>query len=327
MKIILISTTEESQLYLLNTITQSLSNLVFEKPLILDLVFIAKKPIEDNFLFLQNQFHQVHYSFEKKELKGLKKNSYDYLIAQETTLKGLYLSRFFTAQSKVSFNRFCGSLSFNQIIPRATKKNVPTLQKIDIKNLMNELFGVTKEVIPSFFFDDEFVQKNNQMAYWIFKTSHSFELDQEKYILLDFSSSKYLKKSQLLLIVEICNRLLETFKRKIVFVSSQPNLFDRVNSLLSPDNRTNFLYTQQRHINVMSYFPLYNHALLVVTNKKRLFRFFELMQKPVYLFISKKDSLGSYFKFIINPRKETQSRITQTVGEINYILKSLQLNK
>ena len=154
-----------------------------------------------------------------------------------------------------------------------------------------------------------------------------FELDQEKYILLDFSSSKYLKKSQLLLIVEICSHLLGPFKRKIVFVSSQTNLFDRMNSLLSPDNRTNFLYTQQRHINVMSYFPLYNHALLVVTNKKRLFRFFELMQKPVYLVISKKNSLGSYFNFIINPRKETQSRITQTVGEINYILKSLQLNK
>ena len=152
MKIILISTTEESQLYLLNTITQSLSNLVFEKPLILDLVLIAKKPIEDNFLFLQNQFHQVHYSFEKKELKGLKKNSYDYLIAQETTLKGLYLSRFFTAQSKVSFNRFWGSLFFNRIIPRVTKKNFPKLQMVDIKNLMNELFGVTKEVIPSFFF-------------------------------------------------------------------------------------------------------------------------------------------------------------------------------
>ena len=137
MKIILISTTEESQLYLLNTITQSLSNLVFEKPLILDLVFIAKKPIKDNFLFLQNQFHQVHYSFEKKELKGLKKNSYDYLIALETTLKGLYISRFYTAQSKVSFNRFSGSLSFNQFIPCATKKNVPTLQNFYIKNFFN----------------------------------------------------------------------------------------------------------------------------------------------------------------------------------------------
>lgn len=327
MKIILIGTTEESQLYLLNTITNSLSILIFEKPLLLDLILIAKKPIEENFLFLQNQFHQVHYSFEKKELQSLKKNSYDYLIAIETTLKGLYLSRFFTAQSKVSFNRFWGSLFFNRIIPRATKKNFSKLQMVDVKKLMNELFGVTKDINPSFFFDNEFVQKNHQMVYWIFNTSHSIELNQEKYILIDFSYPKYMKKSQLIMMMEICNHLLEPFKRKIIFVSNQPNLFHKIDLLLSPDNQNSFLYTHQRHIDVMSYFPLYKHALLVVTNKKRLFPFFELMQKPVYLFYSKKNSLRSYVNFIINPRKETQSRINQIVGEINYILKNLQLNK
>jgi hypothetical protein len=327
MKIILIVTVEESQLYLLNIITQNLRSLVFDKPLLLDLVFIAKKPIEDNFLFLQNQFHQVHYSFEKKELKDLKKNSYDYLISLETTLKGLYLSRFFTAKSKVSFNRFWGSLFFNRTISRATKKNSQTIQIVDVKKLMNEMFGVTKDIYPSFFFDDEFVQKNNQMAYWIFKTSHSFELDQEKYILLDFSSSKYLIKSQLIMIAEICNRLLEPIKIKIILVSNKPNLFDEIDSLLSQDNRTNFLYTHQNHISIMSYFPLYKHALLIVTNKKRLFRFFELMQKPVYLINTKKNSIGFFFNFILNPKKEIQLMITQTVGEINYILKSLQLNK
>jgi hypothetical protein len=129
------------------------------------------------------------------------------------------------------------------------------------------------------------------------------------------------------MIAEICNRLLEPIKIKIILVSNKPNLFDEIDSLLSQDNRTNFLYTHQNHISIMSYFPLYKHALLIVTNKKRLFRFFELMQKPVYLINTKKNSIGFFFNFILNPKKEIQLMITQTVGEINYILKSLQLNK
>ena len=148
----LIGTTEETQLFTINTLIKSLGALELKKPLFLDLVLIAKKPIKNNFLFIEKQFHGVYYSFEKNKIKLLKKSTYDYLFALETTLKGLYLSRLFYAQTKVSFNRFWGSLSFNRIITRVSKKNTSTLLTADIKILMKELFGVDKEVTPSFFF-------------------------------------------------------------------------------------------------------------------------------------------------------------------------------
>lgn len=327
MKILLVGTTEETQLYAINAITKSLSTLEFRKPLLLDLVFIAKKPINNNFIYLEKQFNGVYYSYEKNKIKLLKKNAYDFLIAFETTFKGLYLSRLFNAQKKVSFNRFWGLLSFNRIIKRTSKKNNSSLHTADLKRLMKELFGVDKEITPSFFLEEENIQKNDQMTYWIFKTSHSMDLDHEKYILLDFSSQKLLQKNQLPMIAAICDRLLEPFKGKIIFVSGQPNLFHQIELLLAPKNRTNFLYCHQSHINVLSFFPLYKHALLVVTNKMNLFHFLTLLQKPVYLFHPKKKRLNSFFSSALKTKKRVQTIINLTVGEINYMLKSLSLNK
>ena len=327
MKILLIGTTEETQLFALNAITKSLRTLNLKKSIRFDLVFIAKKPIKNNFLYLEKQFHGVYYSYDKNKIKLLKNEAFDFLINLETTLKGLFLSRLLNAQTKVSFNRFWGSLSFNKIIMRASKKNGSILQTIDLKRLIKEVFEVDKKITHTVFFEEKIIQKNDQLVYWIFKTIHSMNLDHEKYLLLDFSSQKLLQKSQLSMIAAICNRVLESFKGKIIFVSNQPTLNTQLELLLDPKHRSNFLYTNQSHINVLSSFQLYKQALFVVTNKKNLFHLFGLLQMPVYLFHPQQKTLISFFFSTLKSKKRRQTKINLIAGEINYMLKSLLLKK
>ncbi|MBF11994.1 MAG: hypothetical protein CMC63_07345, partial [Flavobacteriaceae bacterium] len=83
---------------MLNSITNSLKNLYPKKILVVDLIFINKNHIDDNILFINKEFNNVFYS-SANELKSIKNNCYDYLIALENTLRGFYLSYIFNAKT------------------------------------------------------------------------------------------------------------------------------------------------------------------------------------------------------------------------------------
>ena len=66
------------------------------------------------------------------------------------------------------------------------KTNRTSLQFVDeIRNILKDNFSYNKILIPNFYFDNEQIQKDQQMIYWIFKMNHFTEIDKEKYIILE----------------------------------------------------------------------------------------------------------------------------------------------
>ena len=59
MKILLISSTKESKLFMLNLISNSLKNILSNKNLSLDLIFVGKNNLDDNILFLKSEFNTI----------------------------------------------------------------------------------------------------------------------------------------------------------------------------------------------------------------------------------------------------------------------------
>ena len=322
MKILLISTTEESKLFMLNSITNSLKNLYPKKILVVDLIFINKNHIEDNILFINKEFNNVFYS-SGNDLKSIKNNCYDYLIALENTLWGFYLSYIFNAKTKVCFSRIRGFLFFDKFFLKSkkTKKSWPSMEEIHL--MMKDIFPLNKTIKPKFYFDNEQIQKNHQMIYWIFKMNHSTELDQEKFIILDLKHLCYFKKNQINLIGDICNYLIEKFRSKIIFLSNNHKFFKEIKKTIPENNRNNFLLTNQKYIKIISFFPLYIHSILIITNKNKELSFLELIKKPVYLFNIKRLLLNSFLKTLVNSENVFKKIKIQTKGEINYILKNI----
>ena len=193
----------------------------------------------------------------------------------------------------------------------------------EIHLMMKDIFPMNKTIKPKFYFDDEQIQKNHQMIYWIFKMNHSTELDQEKFIILDLKHLCYFKKNQINLIGDICNYLIEKFRSKIIFLSNNNKFFKEIKKTIPENNRNNFLLTNQKYIKIISFFPLYIHSILVITNKNKELNFLELINKPVYLFNIKRLLLNSFLKTLVNSKNVFKKIKIQTKGEINYILKNI----
>ncbi len=193
----------------------------------------------------------------------------------------------------------------------------------EIHLMMKDIFPLNKTIKPKFYFDNEQIQKNHQMIYWIFKMNHSTELDKEKFIILDLKHLCYFKKNQINLIGDICNYLIEKFKSKIIFLSNNHKFFKEIKKTIPENNRNNFLLTNQKYIKIISFFPLYIHSILVITNKNKELSFLELINKPVYLFNIKRLLLNSFLKTLVNSENVFKKIKIQTKGEINYILKNI----
>ena len=103
MKILLISSTKESKLFMLNLISNSLKNILSNKNLSLDLIFVGKNNLDDNILFLRSEFNTICCDKQNK-LSCIRKNSYDFLFSFENSLRGFYLSRIINIKKKIFLN-------------------------------------------------------------------------------------------------------------------------------------------------------------------------------------------------------------------------------
>jgi len=215
MKILLISSTKESKLFMLNLISNSLKNILSNKNLSLDLIFVGKNNLDDNILFLRSEFNTICCDKQNK-LSCIRKNYYDFLFSFENSLRGFYLSRIFNIKKKFFLN------SYNKFFSKKNKTLLPFVD--EIRNILKDNFSYNKILIPNFYFDNEQIQKDHQMIYWIFKMNHFTELDKEKYIILELISYGYYNNRHIKLIAKICDYLIKNFRVK-VFILSNSNIF------------------------------------------------------------------------------------------------------
>ena len=106
-------------------------------------------------------------------------------------------------------------------------------------------------------------------------------------------------------------------------MSNNHKFFKEIKKTIPENNRNNFLLTNQKYIKIISFFPLYIHSILVITNKNKELSFLELINKPVYLFNIKRLLLNSFLKTLVNSENVFKKIKIQTKGEINYILKNI----
>ena len=312
MKILLISSTEESNLLMLNLISNSLKNILSNKNLSLDLIFVGKNNLDDNILFLRSEFNYVCCDKQNK-LSCIKKNNYDYLFSLENSLRGFYLRHFLNIKKIFFFNKY------NRFFSTKNKSLLPIVD--EISNVMKENFSYDKVLTPIFYFDDEQIQKDNQMVYWIFKMNHLTELDKEKYLILDLINYGYYNNNHIKLIAKICNSLIENLRVKIFFLTNSNKFYSRVKKNISKNYKNKLIINVQKNIKIIPFFPLFKHSILVITNKKKQSMFLELLGKPVYLFNLKRLLFKSVLKSPFSRQNVFKQILMQTVGEIKYILK------
>ena len=89
MELLLISKVNESQLFILNALTNTIVSQFKEKISSISLILISNKKVEDNFLFLEKNYLEVKYIKNLNQLKQVNKDKYDYLISIENSLLGL----------------------------------------------------------------------------------------------------------------------------------------------------------------------------------------------------------------------------------------------
>jgi ADP-heptose:LPS heptosyltransferase len=121
MKILLISRVDESQLYILNVLTNTLFLYFEDKVPSISLFLISETKVDDNVLFIEKKYSEVEYINRFNQLKIIKKKEYDYLISIENSLLGLAISTKVNAKLKVSFKRTFGFLVFDNLISQKKK--------------------------------------------------------------------------------------------------------------------------------------------------------------------------------------------------------------
>ena len=314
MKILLISSTKESKLFMLNLISNSLKNILSNKNLSLDLIFVGKNNLDDNILFLRSEFNTICCDKQNK-LSCIRKNYYDFLFSFENSLRGFYLSRILNIKKKFFLN------SYNKFF---SKKNRTLLPFVDeIRNILRDNFSYNKILIPNFYFDNEQIQKDHQMIYWIFKMNHFTELDKEKYIILELINYGYYNNRHIKLIAKICNYLIKNFGVKVFILSNSNIFFNKIKKNVTENFQKKLKFNFQNNINIIPFFPFFKHSTLVITNKKNQSDFLELLKKPVYLFSLKKQLFNSLFNSSLSKKNVFKKILMRTEGELYYILKKL----
>ena len=314
MKILLISSTKESKLFMLNLISNSLKNILSNKNLSLDLIFVGKNNLDDNILFLRSEFNTICCDKQNK-LSCIRKNYYDFLFSFENSLRGFYLSRIFNIKKKFFLN------SYNKFFSKKNKTLLPFVD--EIRNILKDNFSYNKILIPNFYFDNEQIQKDHQMIYWIFKMNHFTELDKEKYIILELINYGYYNNRHIKLIAKICDYLIKNFRVKVFILSNSNIFFNKIKKNVTENFQKKLIFNFQNNINIIPFFHFFKHSILVITNKKNQSDFLELLKKPVYLFSLKKQLYNSLFNSSLSKKNVFKKILMRTEGELYYILKKL----
>ena len=317
MELLLISKVNESQLFILNALTNTLVSQFKEKNSSISLIFISNKKVEDNFLFLEKNYLEVKYIKNLNQLKQINKDKYDYLISIENSLLGLIISAIVKSNIKISFKRVFGSFVFNKIIPlKKTRHNF--LNLMDVSNLLKHVFSNSMEIIPKYHHENPIVIKNHEMIHWIFKTNHSIDLVNADYVLIDIEFGNFQKSNHIKMISNLCDHLINNFKLKIIFISSQVEEFEVIINLSKKLTSENFIHSKQNLKDTINYFPLLKHSILIITNKFKIIHFLELINKAYYL-IKGEWKLSRLFYPVVYFKNYSK----KTIGEINYMIKNL----
>ena len=316
MKLLLISKVNESQLFILNALTNALVLHFKEKISSISLILISNKKVDDNFLFLEKKYLEVKYIKKLNQLKQINKDEYDYLISIENSLFGLIISKIVDAKLKVSFKRAFGSLVFNKIIPQKKKGRHNFLNLNDVSNLLKDVFSYSIEIIPKYNYENPIVVKSHEMIHWIFNTNHSIDLVNADYVLMDIQFGNFQKINHLRMISSLCDHLIINFKLKIIFISNQPEEFEFIMNLSKKLTTENFIQSKQNLNDSMNYFPLLKHSILIITNKFNIIHFLELINKGSYL-ITEELKLSKIFY----PSTYFENYSKKTIGEISYMIK------
>ncbi|MAJ50754.1 MAG: hypothetical protein CMB82_03955 [Flammeovirgaceae bacterium] len=318
MELLLISKADESQLFILNALTNTLFSFLDEQSLSISLILISYSKVEDNFLFLEKKYSEVEYIKRFNQLKRVEKKGYDYLISIENSLVGLAISAKISAKLKVSFKRAFGFLVFDKLISQKKKPRLNYLSLIDMTNLVQDIFSITYELSPKYYHENPLVQKNHKMIHWIFNTNHSIDLANTKYLLMDIHFGNFQKTKNLEMVYHLCDHLISNFKIKIIFISNQLDKVDQILKSSEKITRENFIHSKQDLNKAIANFPLLNHSSLIVTNKLRVIPFLSLINKPYYLIRDRKILLK-----LFDPIKYFKGFTKKNIGEISYMLKSL----
>ena len=317
MELLLISKVNESQLFILNALTNTIVSQFKEKISSISLILISNKKVEDNFLFLEKNYLEVKYIKNLNQLKQINKDKYDYLISIENSLLGLIISAIVNSNIKISFKRVFGSFVFNKIIPlKKTRHNF--LNLMDVSNLLKHIFSCSMEIIPKYHHENQIVIKNHEMIHWIFNTNHSIDLVNADYILIDIEFVNFQKSNHIKMISNLCDHLINNFKLKIIFISSQVEEFEVIIKLSKKLTSENFIHSKQNLKDTINYFPLLKHSILIITNKFKIIHFLELINKAYYL-IKGEWKLSRLFYPVIYFKNYSK----KTIGEINYMIKNL----
>ena len=317
MELLLISKVNESQLFILNALTNTIVTQFKEKILSISLILISNKKVEDNFLFLEKKYLEVKYIKKLKQLKQINKDKYDYLISIENSLLGLMISAIVNSNIKITFKRVFGSFVFNKTIPlKKTRYNF--LNLMDVSNLLKHVFSNSMEIIPKYHHENPIVIKNHEMIHWIFNTNHSIDLVNTDYVLIDIEFGNFQKSNHIKMISNLCDHLINNFKLKIIFISNQVEEFEVIMNLSKKLTSENIIHSKQNLKDTINYFPLLKNSILIITNKFEIIHFLELINKANYEIrgewkLSKLFYPVSYFK---NYSKKT-------ISEINYMIKNL----
>jgi ADP-heptose:LPS heptosyltransferase len=317
MELLLISKVNESQLFILNALTNTIVTQFKEKILSISLILISNKKVEDNFLFLEKNYLEVKYIKNLNQLKQINKNKYDYLISIENSLLGLMISAIVNSNIKITFKRVFGSFVFNKTIPlKKTRYNF--LNLMDVSNLLKHVFSNSMEIIPKYHHENPIVIKNHEMIHWIFNTNHSIDLVNTDYVLIDIEFGNFQKSNHIKMISNLCDHLINNFKLKIIFISSQVEEFEVIINFSKKLTNENFIHSKQNLKDTINYFPLLKHSILIITNKFKVIHFLELINKAYYL-IKGEWKLSRVFYPVIYFKNYSK----KTIGEINYMIKNL----
>jgi ADP-heptose:LPS heptosyltransferase len=317
MELLLISKVNESQLFILNALTNTIVTQFKEKILSISLILISNKKVEDNFLFLEKNYLEVKYIKNLNQLKQINKNKYDYLISIENSLLGLMISAIVNSNIKITFKRVFGSFVFNKTIPlKKTRYNF--LNLMDVSNLLKHVFSNSMEIIPKYHHENPIVIKNHEMIHWIFNTNHSIDLVNADYVLIDIEFGNFQKSNHIKMISNLCDHLINNFKLKIIFISSQVEEFEVIINFSKKLTNENFIHSKQNLKDTINYFPLLKHSILIITNKFKVIHFLELINKAYYL-IKGEWKLSRVFYPVFYFKNYSK----KTIGEINYMIKNL----
>ena len=326
MNLILICKVEDSQLFLLNSLLNSITKKT-NITISIDLVLISKSKIDDNVFFLKENFREIYYIKNFMNVLSFTSKKYDNLISIENTFLGLLISKRIISKQKTSFKKPLAGIVFsNQIDLFDQEKHIISLK--DISTLIGNIFKKNKDVIPKYNLENESVNKSKKMFNWIFKTNHNLDLNELNYILFDFKVDYFFKKRHNHLIADLCKYLLINFNYKVILIhsSKDANNFKKINALINVNHNERLILYQQNFKNYFEIFSIYNNSKIILTNKNLRTSFLKLIEFKFYHIKYKQNDFLPDAKYFFKNKKYYQNLTLKIKNQISHIFKNLEFS-